>query len=153
MEKRVEGYVYTFSLIVVPPPPFHASWQNNQYEEKLILFPVYVRGCGSRKHLDCITWQSTTPSILFYFYFFLLLFWGWAAILCKGLVSLRICLRTVDSISIIFYNLERPNDFEIRLSKDFVLFSDDMDLSPVIPYTNKRHTGNYFSQFIRSPLR
>lgn len=54
-----------------------ASRQNNQYEEKLILFPVYmytaivVQGCGSHKHLDCVTWQSTTTPEAFYFSFFI----------------------------------------------------------------------------------
>lgn len=51
-----------------------------------------------------------------------------------------------EFLSIIFYNLERSNDLGIRLSEDFVLFSDDTDVSPVIPNTNnsQRHTGNYF---------
>lgn len=39
-----ETHIHFFPRRCITPSTFQASWQNNQYEEKLILFPVYTHG-------------------------------------------------------------------------------------------------------------
>jgi len=70
---------------------------------------------------------------VFFFYYY---YFGGGRPFCVRDSILLVFAYEQEFLSIIFYNLKRPNDFEIRLSKDFVLFSGDTDVSPVIPNTN-----------------
>lgn len=96
-----------------------------------------VRGCSSRSQTFGLYNMTVHPkhSIFFYYYYF-----GGERPFCVRDSILLVFSYEQEFLSIIFYNLKKPNDFEIRLSKDFVLFLVDTDVSPVIPNTNNSQT-------------
>jgi len=105
----------------------------------------YVRGSGTRSQTFGLYNMTVHPQHSIFY----IIISGVSGHFVWGTL-LVLAYEQQEFLSIIFYNLKRPNDFEIRLSKDFVLFSGDADVSPVIPNTNNSeiHRKLLFSMFV-----